>query len=152
MARLSPAETARLAEFAAALSLAAPSPAGADTTPEGGEAWAAQNRAAQAALRAWLGGEPEDVVDRLLGGIPLRSPFGAMRLILKSLITPQDAAKVRALLAMVPAGSIFAGVRDAAEAARADDRTCLDSGPRCGRHNSSSPRKCAGYRGTGLDC
>jgi tetratricopeptide (TPR) repeat protein len=125
MARLSPAETARLAEFAAALSLAAPSPGGADATPEGGEAWAAQNRAAQAALRAWLGGEPEDVVDRLLGGIPLRSPFGAMRLILKSLITPQDAAKVRALLAMVPAGSIFAGVRDAAEAARADDQDLL---------------------------
>ena len=38
MARLSPAETARLAEFAAALSLAAPAPAAADATPEGGEA------------------------------------------------------------------------------------------------------------------
>ena len=125
MARLSPAETARLAEFAAALSLAAPAPAAADAKPEGGEAWAAQNRAAQAALRAWLQGEPEDAVDRLLGGIPLRSPFGAMRLILKSLITPHDAAKARALLAMVPAGSIFAGVRDAAEAARADDQDLL---------------------------
>ena len=29
-----------------------------------------------------------DEVDRLLGGIPLRSPFGPVRLILKSLITP----------------------------------------------------------------
>ena len=125
IAQLSPAETGRLTEFAAALSLAAPAPAATDATPEGSEAWAAQNCAAQAALRAWLQGEPEDAVDRLLGGIPLRSPFGAMRLILKSLITPHDAAKVRALLAMVSAGSIFAGVRDAAEAARADAQDLL---------------------------
>jgi cellulose synthase operon protein C len=125
MARLPAAEGARLAEFAAALSLAAPAPAAADANPEGGEAWTELDRAAGAALQAWLQGEPEDEVDRLLGRIPLRSPFGAMRLILKGLITSHDAAKARALLAAIAAGSPFAGVRDAAEAALADDQHVL---------------------------
>ena len=58
--------------------------------------------------------------------IPLRSPFGPLRLILKSLITPADAArKARGLLAMIPAGSMFAAARAAAEAALADDPAVL---------------------------
>ena len=72
-------------------------------------------RAARDAIQAWLQGSPADEVDRSLGGIALRSPFGAVRLILKSLIGPPDTgAKARALLAMVPDKSAFAGARDAA--------------------------------------
>ena len=52
----------------------------------------------------------------------MRSPFGPLRLILKSLITPADAAgKALGLLAMIPAGSMFAAARAAAEATLADD-------------------------------
>jgi hypothetical protein len=56
----------------------------------------------------------------------LRSPFGPLRLILKSLTTPSDAAsKARGLLAMVPSGSIFGSIRAAAEATLADDAELL---------------------------
>ncbi len=119
MATLPATEAARLAEGAAALSLAAPAPTVVDAMPGGGETWSEQTRAAETALRAWLQGQPTDEVDRLISRIPLRSPFGATRLILKSLIT-HDAAKARALLAMIPADSLFAGVRDTAGAALSD--------------------------------
>jgi cellulose synthase operon protein C len=127
IAHLPSPEAARLADFAAVLSLASPVPAAAEVNPPGGSLWAEQTRAAQAALQAWLQRSPPDEVDRLLGCIPLRSPFGPARLILKSLITPPDAAaKARALLAMVPAESTFAAARDAAEAALTDDQDLLD--------------------------
>jgi hypothetical protein len=119
MATLPAAEAARLAEGAAALSLAAPAPTVVDTMPGGSETWSEQTRAAETALRAWLQGRTTDEVDRLISRIPLRSPFGATRLILKSLIT-QDVTKARALLAMIPADSLFAGVRDTAGAALSD--------------------------------
>ena len=91
--------------------------------------WVDPSQAAQAALRAWLQGKPPEEVDHLLAGIPLRSPFGPLRLILKSLITPSDAAgKARGLLAMVPAGSIFSAARAAAEATLADDPADLLAG------------------------
>jgi tetratricopeptide (TPR) repeat protein len=127
IARLPAPDAARLADFAAVVSLASPAPAAAEVNPPGGNLWAEQTRAAQAALQAWLQGSPPDEVDRLLGGIPLRSPFGPARLILKSLISPPDAAaKARALLAMVPAESGFAAARGAAEAALANDQDLLD--------------------------
>ncbi len=127
IARLPTPDTARLADFAAVLALASPAPAAAEVNPPGGDRWAEQNRAAQVALQAWLQGSPPDEVDRLLGGIPLRSPFGPARLILKSLIIPPDAAaKARALVAMVPAESAFAAARGAVEAALADDQDLLD--------------------------
>ena len=120
MATLPAAEAARLAEGAAALSLAAPSPTVVDAAmPVSSETWPEQTRAAATALQAWLQGQPADEVDRLISRIPLRSPFGPTRLILKSLISA-DATKARALLAMIPADSLFAGVRDTAGAALSD--------------------------------
>ena len=84
------------------------------------------SRAAQAALTAWLQGEQSDDVDHLLSRIPLRSPFGPLRLLLKSLITPADAAeKALGLLTMIPAGSMFAAARAAAEASLSDDPAVL---------------------------
>lgn len=140
MVRLPPAEAARLAEVAAALSLAVPP----DASKEGGETWAAQSRAAEAALVAWRQGEDEGAIDRLLGHIPLRSPFGPVRLILKSLITLRDDAKARALLAMVPAASPFAGVRDAADAALMDGQELLG---RWGRLHPAQQQFVAELRG-----
>ncbi len=126
-ARLPAPDAARCTEFAAALSLALPAPTASEASALGGAIWAEQTRAARAAIQAWLQGSPANEIDRLLGGIGLRSPFGAVRLILKSLITAPDAvAKARALLAMVPDKSAFAGARDAAEAALAEDQDLLD--------------------------
>ena len=124
IARLPAADSARLAECAAVLSLAAAAPEAASSA---GEAWTEQSGAARAALHAWLQGCSPDELDWLLSRIPLRSPFGPIRLTLKSLIIlPDDAEKGRALLAMIPADSAFAGPRAAAEAALADDRDLLD--------------------------
>jgi tetratricopeptide (TPR) repeat protein len=127
IARLPAPDAGRLADFGAALSLALATPAAVDAYSPGGKTWSEQSRAAQAALEAWLRDSAPGDVDRLLGAIPLRSPFGPVRLILKSLITPPDTApKVRALLAMVPAESAFAASRGAAEAALADDHDLID--------------------------
>ena len=124
VARLPPADAARLTESAAVLSLAAPTP---ESGSPAGEIWAEQTRAAQAALHAWLQGKPAEEVDRLLGRIPLRSPFGGMRLTLKSLISPSDATeKARGLLAMIPEDSVFAAMRGAAEATLAENQELLD--------------------------
>jgi tetratricopeptide (TPR) repeat protein len=109
---------ARVAELAAALWLAV---AAADKPPAGA-AGAEPGRAAAAALAAWAEGKGAEEMDGLLARIPLRSPFGPLRLILKSLIMPADAAeKALGLLAMIPANSVFAGFRMAAEAALAAD-------------------------------
>ena len=124
LARLPAAESARLAECAAVLSLAALAP---EAAPSTRDAWAEQSNAARAALLAWLQGSPPEELDRLLGRISLRSAFGPMRLILKSLITPPgNADKARALLAMIPSGSVFAGPRAATEAALANGDDLLD--------------------------
>jgi tetratricopeptide (TPR) repeat protein len=125
--RLPAAEASLVAELAAALSLAAPLPAEAQgAKPPGGAAWAELSGAAQAALYAWLRGKPSDEVDHLLNRIPLRSPFGPLRLILKSLIMPPDAsAKALGLLTMVPATSRFAAASAAAAVALTDDSAML---------------------------
>ncbi len=145
MARLPAPDAARCADMAAALSLALPAPTAPEAGPPGGTIRAEQTRAAREAIRAWLQGSPADEVDRLLGGIALRSPLGAVRLILKSLIAARDTVtKARALLAMVPDGSAFAGARDAAEAALAADQDLLD---RWGRLRPAQQQFVAEIRG-----
>jgi hypothetical protein len=122
----------RVAELAAALWLAAP--AAADKLP-GDPAWLETSRAAEAALAAWVEGKRPEEVDALLARLPLRSPFGLLRLLLKSLIMPAEAAeKTRGLLDMIPATSVFAAFREAAEAALAADSAAL-----LDRWNSLSP-------------
>src|ERR1700693_4350670 len=78
----------KLAELAAALWLAAPVPLAppADRDSEAGK-WVEHAAAAQQSLTAWIEGKPPQEIDQLLNRIPLRSAFGALRLILKSLIT-----------------------------------------------------------------
>jgi hypothetical protein len=116
-------EGTRVAELAAALWLAAP--AAADRLPVDA-AWAEQSRAAEAALAAWVAGKQPEEIDALLARIPLRSPFGPLRLVLKSLIMPADAAeKALGLLAMIAPNSAFAAFRTAAEAALAADSAAL---------------------------
>jgi tetratricopeptide (TPR) repeat protein len=117
------ATAARLAELLAALWLAAP--LSADKVPAD-LASAELRRAATAALAAWVEGKGAEEIDALLARIPLRSPFGPLRVILKSLIMPADAAeKSLALLARIPAVSAFATFRTAAEAALAADDAAL---------------------------
>ena len=127
MARLPTPDAAHCAEIAAALSLALPAPMAPGANPPAGTIWVELARTARDAIQAWLQGSPADEVDRSLGGIALRSPFGAVRLILKSLIgAPDTGAKARALLAMVPDQSAFAGARDAVEAALAEAEDLRD--------------------------
>ena len=115
-----------MAGVAALLSLAVPAPGAPPGLGPAGDGWTKASEAARATLGAWLQGKQPEAVDRLLASIPLRSPFGPLRLILKSLTTPSDAAsKARGLLAMVPSGSIFGSIRAAAEATLADDAELL---------------------------
>jgi cellulose synthase operon protein C len=109
----------RLAELAAALWLAAPvpPPSPADPKSEAGR-WVEHAAAAQQSLTAWIEGKPPQEIDQLLGRIPLRSAFGALRLILKSLLTaPDDPARARQLLDGIPPESAFASFRLAVEVA-----------------------------------
>ena len=74
--------------------------------------------AAREALKAWIEGKPADAVDPLLARIPMRSPFRAVRLIVKALLcAPDDPVKARRLLEGVAAGSPFAPLRFAVETA-----------------------------------
>jgi tetratricopeptide (TPR) repeat protein len=115
-----PAATApQLAELAAALWLTAPVPLvlPVDRQSEGGK-WVEHAAAAQQSLTAWIEGKPLKEIDQLLSRIPLRSPFRALRLILKSLITaPDDPARARHLLDGIPPDSPFTSFRLAVEAA-----------------------------------
>jgi len=109
----------RLAELAAALWLAAPVPlaAAADQTSEAAK-WVEHATAAQQGLTAWIEGKPASEIEESLNRIPLRSPFGALRLILKSLLTaPGDPARARRLLESIAPESAFASLRLAVEAA-----------------------------------
>ena len=109
----------RLAELAAALWLAAPVPLAppADQKSEAGK-WFEHAAAAQRSLTAWIEGKTAPEIDQFLSRIPLRSPFGALRLLLKSLLTaPDDPARARQLLDGIPAESAFASFRFAVEAA-----------------------------------
>jgi cellulose synthase operon protein C len=122
LSRPPPADADGVAGVAALLSLAVPAPGAPPGPGPDGDGWTKASEAARATLGAWLQGKQPEAVDRLLASIPLRSPFGPLRLILKSLTTPSDAAsKARGLLAMVPAGSMFESIRAAAEATLADD-------------------------------
>jgi cellulose synthase operon protein C len=113
------ASAPQLAELAAALWLTAPVPLElpAERQSEGGK-WVEQAAAAQQTLAAWVEGQPPQEIDQLLSRIPLRSPFGALRLLLKSLITaPDDPARARQLLDGIPLDSPFKSFRLAVEAA-----------------------------------
>jgi tetratricopeptide (TPR) repeat protein len=113
------ATTPQLAELAAALWLIAPVPLvlPVDRQSEGGK-WVEHAAAAQQTLTAWIEGKPPQEIDQLLSRIPLRSPFGALRLILKSLITASDdPARARQLLDGIPLDSPFTSFRLAVEAA-----------------------------------
>ncbi len=115
-------EAARLAELAAALSLVVP----AEIAKPDDAGWTELAQAAHAALGAWAQSKPPEQIEALLTRIPLRSPFGPLRLILKSLIAPPETAeKALGLLNMVPGDSVFAGLREVAAAALADDPTAL---------------------------
>jgi len=118
------AETARVAELAAVISLAAPAPT--EAARPGDNGWPEIVRTAQVALGAWAQNKPADQIEALLARIPLRSPFGPLRLILKGLIAPPDASeKACGLLRMIPADSVFAGFRAVAEAALTKDAAAL---------------------------
>ena len=109
----------RLAELAGALWLAAPVPLAppADRDSEAGK-WVEHAAAAQQSLTAWIEGKAPQEIDQLLSRIQLRSAFGALRLILKSLMTaPDDPARARQLLGGIPPESAFASFRLAVEAA-----------------------------------
>jgi cellulose synthase operon protein C len=125
--QLPAAEAGRVAELAAALTLTVPAQAAvADATPSGAATCVDPSRAAQAVLHAWLQAKPSDEVEALLTRIPLRSPYGPLRLILKSLIMPSEALeKALGLLTMIPAGSMFASARAATEATLVVDPTHL---------------------------
>lgn len=116
-------DAAQVAEWAAALSLAVPTPM--EAAKSGDAGWAELAHAGQAALGAWVQRKPSEEVGALLGRIPLRSSFGPVRLILKSLLARDAPEKVLGLLRMIPAGSVFAGFRAAAEAVLADNAATL---------------------------
>jgi tetratricopeptide (TPR) repeat protein len=113
------ASAARMAELTAALWLVAPVrvDAQADPSSELGR-WAQSAAAAQQSLAAWVEGKPAHEIEPLLSGIPMRSAFRPLRLILKSLITaPTDPARARQLLEGIGRQSPFACWRDAVAAA-----------------------------------
>jgi cellulose synthase operon protein C len=122
--RLPAAEAGRVAELAAALTLAVwARTEGPEISAPGGTAG---GEGSHAALTAWLQGKPSDEVDHLLSRIPLRSPFGPLRILLKSLIAPADTTeKALSLLTMIPPGSTFTAARAAAEASLSDDPAVL---------------------------
>ena len=144
--RLPAAEAGRVAELAAALALAVPAR---PETPAAALRRSTRGRAHGRHFTAWLQGKPSDEVDHLLARIPLRSPFGPLRLILKSLITPAEAAgKARGLLAMIPAGSMFVRCpcRGGGDAGRRSRRPARTLEPSCGRRSGPSWPKSAACR------
>ena len=108
-----------LAELTAALYLANPVALTASEYDQSTRAtFVAAARAARDALNAWIAGDPADAIDPLLARIPLSSPFRGARLIVKALLcASDDPAKARRLLDGVAAGSPFAPLRLAVEAA-----------------------------------
>jgi tetratricopeptide (TPR) repeat protein len=111
-----PDAAASLDELAAALSLAVP-----EIRIGGDAAWAAWQRAAQAALHAWQSGAPAETVEAHLAALPLRSPFRPLRLIMKALTIGRSAPETAAeLLARVPPSGPFGHFAAAARAALGD--------------------------------
>src|SRR4051812_13437902 len=97
----------RIGDLAAALWLAGDPP-----PPE--SSLAKVHDAAAKALAAWSGGASAEELDALLSAIPLRSPFKPLRLILKSLTGAEDTERRLKLLDMVPPGSAFGALAQAA--------------------------------------
>ena len=104
----------RIADLAAALWLAGDPPL--PETP-----LAKVHDAASKALAAWTGGAPADEVDALLNAIPLRSPFKPLRLAIKSLIGGEAPERRLRLLDMIPPGSAFGALANAARLALSGD-------------------------------
>jgi tetratricopeptide (TPR) repeat protein len=113
---LEPGEGRLLSELTAAVFLARPVPlAPREGDPPARIEWIAAANAARKALAALTGQEPPDEIERFIAAIPARSPFGPVRLIVKSLII-DDPAKARRLIDGVPQASPFGPLRLAAEA------------------------------------
>src|SRR4051812_25056090 len=104
----------RIADLAAALWLAGDPPP--PETP-----LAKVHDAAAKALAAWCAGAPADEVDALLNAIPLRSPFKPLRLVIKSLTGAEDPERRLRLLDMMPSGSAFGSLANAARLALSGD-------------------------------
>ncbi len=120
-AAAAPEMAASLADLAAALSLVMP-----EVRIGGDAAWAAWQGAARAALQAWHAGAPVETVERHLAGLPLRSPFRALRMIVKALTLGRSAPGSAAeLLARVPPAGPFGHFAAAAGAALADTAQLL---------------------------
>ena len=114
---LAPGQGRLMADLTPALYLARPVPLVAgESDPPARVEWIAAANAAREALEALTAQKPADEIEPLLAKIPARSPFGPVRLIVKSLMT-EDPAKARRLLEGVPADSAFGPLRLAAEAA-----------------------------------
>jgi cellulose synthase operon protein C len=114
---LAPGQGRLLSDLTAALYLARPVPlAAGDGDPPARVEWIAAANAALEALAALTAQKPADEIELLLANIPARSPFGPVRLIVKSLLT-EDPAKARRLLDGMPPDSAFGPLRLAAEAA-----------------------------------
>jgi cellulose synthase operon protein C len=113
------ASASQLAELAAALWLTTPARLALPVDRQSEkDKWGEHAAAAQQSLTAWIEGKPPQEIDQLLSRIPLRSPFRALRLILKSLISaPDDPARARQLLDGIPPDSPFTSFRLAVEAA-----------------------------------
>ena len=105
-----------LSELTAAMFLARPIPLSArDGDPPARVEWIAAANAARKALAALTAQKPPDEIEPFIAAIPARSPFGPVRLIVKSLII-DDPAKARRLVDGVPQSSPFGPLRLAAEA------------------------------------
>ena len=113
------ASASQLAELAAALWLTTPARLALPVDRQSEkDKWGEHAATAQQSLTAWIEGKPPQEIDQLLSRIPLRSPFRALRLILKSLISaPDDPARARQLLDGIPPDSPFTSFRLAVEAA-----------------------------------
>jgi tetratricopeptide (TPR) repeat protein len=110
----------RLNELAAALALISPPPATASAAnAPGATRWVELAAVARQALSAWSSGASLDEVDGVAAKIPLHSPFGSVRLLLKSLCA--DATRAQRLLVGIPADSPFAALRRAIEATLSGD-------------------------------
>ena len=113
---LEPGEGRLLSELTAAMFLARPVPLGArDGDPPARVEWIAAANAARKALAALTAQKPPDEIEPFIAAIPARSPFGPVRLIVKSLII-DDPAKARRFVDGVPQASPFGPLRLATEA------------------------------------
>lgn len=109
----------KFAELVAALLVSAPLRLDRSADSQSDRAkWIEHAIAARQILAAWTEGKPHADIDQLLSRIPLRSPFKALRLIVKALITaPDDPERARGLLNAIPPDSVFASLRLAVDAA-----------------------------------